>query len=75
MTWQLKTGIVEKIEVAMARQRHGEHVSAATYADATIENTVFSMRSAPKLHNEDQQLWEWLRWRGPAAIVKDTPIL
>jgi hypothetical protein len=49
MTWRLKAGIV-----AMARQRHGEHVSAAIYTDSTLENAVFSMRSAPKLYNEDQ---------------------
>jgi hypothetical protein len=49
VTWRLKAD-----RVAMARQRHGEHVSAAIYTDSTLEDAVFSMRSAPKLYNEDQ---------------------
>jgi hypothetical protein len=54
VTWRLKADIVERVEVVMARQRHGEHVSAATYTVAKLEDAVFSMRSAPKLYNEEQ---------------------
>jgi hypothetical protein len=39
---------------AIARQRRGKHVSAATDADATTEDGVFSMQSVPMLYNEDQ---------------------
>jgi hypothetical protein len=39
-----KAGIVEKAEVIVARQQHGKHVSAAEETNATIKDTVFSMR-------------------------------
>jgi hypothetical protein len=45
---------VEGIDAATARQRHGKHVSTTTDTDATIEDTVFSKRSVPRLYNEDQ---------------------
>jgi hypothetical protein len=38
----------------IVRQQCGTHVSAATDSDTTIEDTVFSMESAPRLYNEDQ---------------------
>jgi hypothetical protein len=56
MTWQLKAGIVEE-EAAIARQRHGKHISTAMNKHETIEElleAVFSMQSAPRLYNEDQ---------------------
>jgi hypothetical protein len=50
----MNAGIVEPIYAVNARQRHGKHVSAATDIGATIEDAVFSMRSVPRLYNEDQ---------------------
>jgi hypothetical protein len=50
--WRLKAGIVEWVEAAIARQRRGEDVSAATNKHATIEElleAVFSMLSTPML--------------------------
>jgi hypothetical protein len=37
-------GIVEPVEVVIARQRHDKHVHAASYTNATIEDAVFSVR-------------------------------
>jgi hypothetical protein len=42
---------------AIAGQRHGEHVSAATNKHATIEEfleQVFPMKSVPRLYDKDQ---------------------
>jgi hypothetical protein len=46
--------IVERIDAAIARQWHSKHISVATDTDTTIEDTVFSMRSMPRLYNEDE---------------------
>jgi acetylglutamate kinase len=35
-----KAGIVKQVETAIARQRHGKHVSTATYSDATIDELM-----------------------------------
>jgi hypothetical protein len=45
---------MEQIDVAIARQRFGEYMTAATDADATIDDVVFSVQSIPELHNENQ---------------------
>jgi hypothetical protein len=37
----------------VARQRCGKHISVAVNQNATIEETVFSVGAAPRLHNED----------------------
>jgi hypothetical protein len=74
-------------ELVIARQRHSKHVSAAMNQYATTKEmleVVFSVWSAPRLYNEDQQpvrqtvKWghescgTWSQespcWRGPAAI-------
>jgi hypothetical protein len=39
VTWRLKAGIVEP-EEAVARQRLGKHISAATNTHATIEELL-----------------------------------
>jgi hypothetical protein len=36
VTWQLKAGLVEWIDVAIARQWCGKHISTATDTEATI---------------------------------------
>jgi hypothetical protein len=54
MTWRLKAGILERIDAAIARHLRGKHVSASADTDATIEDEVFSVRSVPRLYNEDQ---------------------
>jgi hypothetical protein len=44
------------MDAAIARQRSGKHFSATTNKPATIEESlevVFSMRSSPRLYNED----------------------
>jgi hypothetical protein len=46
----------EQEEEAVAKQRHHKHISVATDSDATIEDTVISMQSMPRLCNEDQHL-------------------
>jgi hypothetical protein len=49
---------VERIDAAIARQRRGKHVYAATNQQATIEDLLeaaFSMRSMPRLYSEDQR--------------------
>lgn len=38
----------------IVRQQCSKHVSAATGRDTTIEDAVFSMKSAGRLYNEDQ---------------------
>jgi hypothetical protein len=40
-----EVGIVEPVEMVVARQRHDKHVSAALDTDATVEVAVFSVRS------------------------------
>jgi hypothetical protein len=49
---------VDPEEMAVARQRLGKHVSAAVDTHATIEvlETVFSMRSVPKLYSESHRV-------------------
>jgi hypothetical protein len=37
-----KAGTGERVEAIIARQRHGKHVPAATYTDATTEYAVVS---------------------------------
>jgi hypothetical protein len=52
VTGRLKAGIVEKEEMAIARQRRGKQFCAGTNKHATVEElveAVFSIRSAPKL--------------------------
>jgi hypothetical protein len=49
---------VQPEETAIARQRHGKHVSVAVDMHATVEElleAVFSMWSVPRLYNEN--LW------------------
>jgi hypothetical protein len=41
--WE-QTGIVQRVEAVIARQRHGKRVSAAANNDAIIEEAVFSTR-------------------------------
>jgi hypothetical protein len=40
-------------EALVAMQRCGKHISAAVNQHATIEEPVFSVGAAPRLHNED----------------------
>jgi hypothetical protein len=47
---------MEQEEEAVARQWHHKHISVAKDSDATIEDTLFSMQSMPKLRNKDQHL-------------------
>jgi hypothetical protein len=42
------------MDAATARQRRGKHVSGASDNDTTIEGTVFSVPSVPRLYNEGQ---------------------
>jgi hypothetical protein len=44
----------ERVEAVITMQRHGKHVSAATDTDATIEDPVLSVWSAPSLYGVDQ---------------------
>jgi hypothetical protein len=46
---------MERVEAVIARQQHSTHISVAPDIDAKIEDMVFSMQSAQRLHNEDQQ--------------------
>jgi hypothetical protein len=50
----LKAGIVERTDVAIARQQHGEHMYEEMNKHITIVDVVFSMWSTPRLYNEDQ---------------------
>jgi hypothetical protein len=50
-----EAGIVEQVKAAIARQWHSKHVSMATDTDVTIDNSVSSICSMPRLYNEDQQ--------------------
>jgi hypothetical protein len=50
----VKPGTVEHEEAA-AMKWHGKHVSVETDTDATIEVVVFSVRSMPRLYNEEKQ--------------------
>jgi hypothetical protein len=50
----LKVGILGRIDAAIARQRRGKHFLSATNKHASIEDAVFSMRSVPRLYDEDQ---------------------
>jgi hypothetical protein len=65
----MKAGIVEPEKTFIARQRFGEHVSAATNAQETIEELLevtFSVGSAPRLYNEDPKSAEGIiekRWQ------------
>jgi hypothetical protein len=43
VTWRLKARTAERIDAAIARQRRGTHVSAATNKRATIGDAVFSV--------------------------------
>lgn len=54
-TQKPRTGRVNGVQAVIARHGLGKHVSAATYPDATIENTVFPTLSVPRLQNEDKQ--------------------
>jgi hypothetical protein len=45
---------VERIDAAIAKQRRGKHVSAATVTEARIEDAMFFMQSVSRLHKEDQ---------------------
>jgi hypothetical protein len=47
---------VEQEELAVASQRCGKHVSAATNKHATTEDVVFSMQSVPKLYDDQQKI-------------------
>jgi hypothetical protein len=40
LTWQLKDGTVEQQKMAIAKQRHSNHVFAATNKYATIEKLL-----------------------------------
>jgi hypothetical protein len=51
VTRRLKAGIVEPEQTFIARQRLGKHVPAAM-------NTVFAVRPALKLYNEDPRITE-----------------
>jgi hypothetical protein len=55
VTWRLKVWMVEPDETFLARQRLGKHVPAATNAKVTMDcyETVFSVGSTPRPHNED----------------------
>lgn len=50
MTRQLKAGMVEKEEAAIASQKHGKHVPVATDIDTIIEDMVFSEWPVPMLY-------------------------
>jgi hypothetical protein len=43
------------VEAVITRQQHGKHISMAADTDATVEDAVFSMQSAPRLYKEDQK--------------------
>jgi hypothetical protein len=48
----------EQEETAVDRQLQGKQVAAATNTHATIEGpskAMFSVRSSPRLHNEDER--------------------
>jgi hypothetical protein len=54
VTWRLKAGIAEQKEAGVAKQRRGKQVSAATAKYATIDDVVFSMRSASRIQDQDK---------------------
>jgi predicted hydrolase (HD superfamily) len=54
----MKAGIVEPVEVVIARQRHGSLIFAVTNQHVTVKElveTAFSVRSAARLYSEDQE--------------------
>jgi hypothetical protein len=51
---RLKARIVERIDASIAGQQRSKHSSEATDPDATIEDTVFSVLSVPRLYKLDQ---------------------
>jgi hypothetical protein len=81
----LKARIVKPVETVVARQRSNiRHVIAATDAHA-IREAVFSVRSVPRLYNEDQllrkdyyrkgsvknNLWSWVsRGLTPNELIR-----
>jgi hypothetical protein len=56
---------VEPVEEVIARRQQGKQVPAETDTDATIEDAVFSMVSAPRLYSKDQRekLVSWCHGR------------
>jgi hypothetical protein len=57
VTRQLKTRIGEGVEVVIARQQSGKHVSTVINQNTTTEElleVVFSVWYMPKLYSEDQ---------------------
>jgi hypothetical protein len=69
--------------IFFSMQRLSKLVSAATGTHATIEvlmETMFSIRLVQRGYKEGNEsrtarTQEWLRWRGPAAIVNGRPVL
>jgi hypothetical protein len=55
VTRQLKVGVEEQEEAAVAGQRRGKYFSAATDGDAEIADAVFSMWPLSRLYSKDQQ--------------------
>jgi hypothetical protein len=56
VAWRLKAGIVEPEETSFTKQRLGKYFPPVTNTQATIEEfleSVFSVGSPPRLHNED----------------------
>jgi hypothetical protein len=49
-----KPGIMECVDAAFVKRRHGKHMSAAMDTTVTIElfETVFSVLSMPRLYNK-----------------------
>jgi hypothetical protein len=53
----MKAGIADPEKISTARQRHSKHVSAVTNNNIATEDLledVFSMRSVPRLYEENQ---------------------
>jgi hypothetical protein len=55
--WRLEAGIAEPEQKVVARKQLDKHSSAATNTNATIGElleAMFSMRSVPRLHTDDE---------------------
>jgi hypothetical protein len=89
VVWHVKGGIVEPEKTAVAGQRFDKQVSATeTMFFMRFVPRLHRERRGPsgwailefevvKYGHESHgnRTREWLRWRGPAAIVKDRPFL
>jgi hypothetical protein len=58
MTWWMKAGIADPEKTSITKQRHGKHVSAVTNNNTTekLLEAVFSMRSVPRLYDEQTRI-------------------